>query len=106
MLELAFLLAMTITIMIVTVIHMKKKILNSFWADFSTHVILLFVGWIIFSILSGLFIVFDDLEHARDYSNQELLHGLKVGMRLTAWGLLILYMILFSRSKIKSTNQD
>lgn len=104
MLELALYIVITTIIIIITVIQMKKIILNAIWPDFSTHAILLLVGWIIFSTLSGLFVVFDDLEKAVDYSNQELLHGVKVGMRFMAWGLLILYMIIFSRSK-KSTNQ-
>ncbi len=106
MLELTLLVPIAITIIIVSVIHLKKRILNSLWADFNTHAILLFGGWIIFSILSGLFIVFNDLEGSRDYSDQELLLGAKVGMRLMTWGLLILYVLLFSRSNIKSAKQD
>jgi len=107
MTELFLLLVITVILIMISTIRLKDKKLNYIWSEFNIHAILFLAGWVTFSILSGLFIVFDDLESSRDYSNQELIHGAKVGMRLMTmgFGLFILSISIFSRSNLRSKNQ-
>jgi ABC-type Na+ efflux pump permease subunit len=106
MTELFLLIVTTLIIMITVGVRLKRKTLNHLWADLNTHVFLLLAGWVILSILVGLFIVFDDIERSKDYSNLGLLHGSKVCMHLMMWGLLVLSVIISGLLHLKSKNQD
>jgi len=106
--ELFLLLVIFVILIVITAIRLKDKNQNFIWSEFYPHAILFLAGWIIFSIMTGLFIVFDDLESSRDYSVQELLHGAKVGFRLmtVGFGLLILSIFMISQMNLKSKTKD
>jgi len=104
MTELFLLLVLTVILIIIAAIRLKDNKPNFIWSEFITHAILFLAGWVIFSIMTGLFIVFDDLESSSVYSIQESLRGAKVGMRLMAAGvgLSMLSVFILNRPNLKS----
>lgn len=68
-----------------------------------THFLFLLLGWIFFSLLLGLFQIFDALEFSKDEATSKIVEGLQIsGASITLGLCLLLGILYYFRQKARS----
>ncbi len=106
MIELTLLLAINLFLTGVVVVNWKKSKLDFVLPGLGRYILMFLTGWLSFSILFGLLVLFDDLESSKTFSYHLLSNGASTALRLIAIGLALTFFLTWLPTKLSRQFQN
>ncbi len=99
MIEFTLLLVVNIALIAIIVVYWKNSKLDFVLPGLSKYIFMFLAGWLGFSVLFSLLILFDDLESGKAFSYQLLLSLITTALRLLALGWAITISLIWLTTK-------
>lgn len=99
MIEIALLLVINMALIGILIAYWKKSNLDLVLSGLSKYILMFLTGWLGFSILFILLMLFNDLENGKTFSYQLLERLISTALRLLAMGWAITFSLIWLPTK-------